>query len=129
MNEQNLHPIESVSQAREMGSKGGIASAKSKKEKAVISSMYAKFLAKKTKVNIDGKPATGIQLFEYAVTTIISKGSDAAKVAVMKEMREALEGSKVAITGAIVETNYRDLTDEQRLALRAANETLLEAGL
>jgi hypothetical protein len=77
---------------------GGIASGKARKEKAVISAMYAKFLAKKTKVNIDGKPATGLQLFEYAVMTIISKGSDAAKVAVMKEMREALEGSKVSIT-------------------------------
>jgi hypothetical protein len=131
MNDQNLKPkpITSVEQAKSMGRKGGIASAKARKDRAVISAMYAKFLAKKTKVNIDGKPATGVQLFEYAVTTIISKGSDSAKVALMKEMREALEGSKVAITGAIIETNYRDLTDEQKAALRAANETLLEAGL
>lgn len=100
MNDQNLKPkpITSVEQAKSMGRKGGIASAKARKDRAVISAMYAKFLAKKTKVNIDGKPATGLQLFEYAVMTIISKGSDAAKVAVMKEMREALEGSKVAIT-------------------------------
>ena len=100
MNDQNLKPkpITSVEQAKSMGRKGGIASAKAKKDRAVISAMYAKFLAKKTKVNIDGKPATGLQLFEYAVTTIISKGSDSAKVALMKEMREALEGSKVAIT-------------------------------
>lgn len=100
MNEQNLKPkpITSVEQAKSMGRKGGIASAKARKDRAVISAMYAKFLAKKTKVNIDGKPATGVQLFEYAVTTIISKGSDSAKVALMKEMREALEGSKVSIT-------------------------------
>lgn len=100
MNDQNLKPkpITSVEQAKSMGRKGGIASAKARKDRAVISAMYAKFLAKKTKVNIDGKPATGVQLFEYAVTTIISKGSDSAKVALMKEMREALEGSKVSIT-------------------------------
>ena len=93
----NLVPL-STAKAREIGSKGGKASVKAKKEKAVISGMYARFLAKKTKVNIDGKPATGEKLFEYAVMSIISKGNDGAKVALMKEMREALEGSKVAIT-------------------------------
>lgn len=131
MNDQNLRPkpIASAEQAKSMGRKGGIASAKARKDRAVISAMYAKFLAKKTKVNIDGKPATGLQLFEYAVTTIISKGSDRAKVAVMKEMREALEGSKVTFAGAIVEEDHRNLTDEQRAALREANEKLLEAGL
>jgi len=131
MNAQNLRPkpIASAEQAKSMGRKGGIASAKARKDRAVISAMYAKFLAKKTKVNIDGKPATGLQLFEYAVTTIISKGSDRAKVAVMKEMREALEGSKVTFAGAIVEEDHRNLTDEQRAALREANEKLLEAGL
>jgi len=131
MNDQNLKPkpITSVEQAKSMGRKGGIASAKARKDRAVISAMYAKFLAKKTKVNIDGKPATGVQLFEYAVTTIISKGSDSAKVALMKEMREALEGSKVTFAGAIVEEDHRNLTDEQRAALREANEKLLEAGL
>ena len=131
MNEQNLIPVSerTPSELREMTRKGGRASGKARKEKAVISAMYAKFLAKKTKVNIDGKPATGLQLFEYAVTTIISKGSDAAKVAVMKEMREALEGSKVTFAGAIVEEDHHNLTDEQKAALREANEKLLEAGL
>jgi len=100
MNDQNLIPVSerTPSELREITRKGGRASGKARREKAVISSMYANFLAKKTKVNIDGKPATGEKLFEYAVMSIISKGSDAAKVALMKEMREALEGSKVAIT-------------------------------
>lgn len=100
MNDQNLIPVSerTPSELREMTKKGGIASGKARKEKAAISSMYAKFLAKKTKVNIDGKSATGLQLFEYAVTTIMSKGSDAAKIALMKEMRESLEGSKVALS-------------------------------
>lgn len=130
MNDQNLRPrVLTTEEASRIGKLGAQASAKARKERAVISAMYARFLAKKTKVNIDGKPATGEKLFEYAVMSIISKGNDGAKVALMKEMREALEGSKVAITGSIVETNYRDLTDEQRAALRAANETLLEAGL
>lgn len=129
MNDKNLGTPYTSSVAREMGRLGGIASGKAKRERAAVSAMYAKFLAKKTNVPIDGRLATGIQLLEYAVKTVISEGSDNAKVSLMKEMREALEGSKVQFSGVIVETDYRDLTDEQRAALRAANETLLEAGL
>jgi len=100
MNAENLKPNteRTPSELREITQRGGKASGKARREKAVISDMYARFLVKKTKTKIDGEPATGRQLFEYAVNSIISKGSDSAKVALMKEMREALEGSKVAIT-------------------------------
>ena len=103
MNAENLIPVSerTPSELREMTKKGGIASGKARREKAVISSMYANFLAKKTKVNIDGKQATGAQLFEYAITSIISKGSDAAKVSLIKEVREALEGNKLEISGEL----------------------------
>lgn len=102
MNDQNLIPISerTSSELREMTSKGGKASGKARKEKAVISAMYARFLAKKTKVLIDGKPATGEKLIEQVVAQLFAKGSDASKVALMKEMREALEGSKVQVSGA-----------------------------
>lgn len=99
-NYQNLIPVSkrTSDELRAMTQKGGKASGKARREKAVISAMYARFLAKKTKIDIDGKLATGEKLFEKAVLSIIDKGSDRAKVALMKEMREALEGSKVAIT-------------------------------
>ena len=100
MNEQNLIPTSqrSKSEARELGSKGGKASAKARREKAAISEMYARLLAKKTNVVIDGKPATGPELLEQVVTQILVKGSDSAKIALIKEIRETTEGSKVAIT-------------------------------
>ena len=100
MNEQNLIPTSqrSKSEARELGSKGGKASAKARREKAAISEVYARLLAKKTKVVIDGKPATGLELLEQVVTQILVKGSDSAKIALIKEIRETTEGSKVAIT-------------------------------
>ena len=100
MNEQNLIPIakRTSSELREMTSKGGKASGKARREKAAISDMYARLLAKKTKVVIDGKPATGLELLEQVVTQILVKGSDSAKIALIKEIRETTEGSKVAIT-------------------------------
>lgn len=130
MNEQNLKPF-TVSQAREFGAKGGRASAKAKKERAIVSSLYAKTLSKKIKVKIDGVDTAmlGEQVLARRIQKIYVNGSDRDVIALAKEVREALEGSKVQFSGAIVETDYRDLTDEQRAALRAANETLLEAGL
>lgn len=133
MNEQNLKPvpISSTEQAKRMGAKGGIASAKAKKERAIVSSLYAKTLSKKIKVKIDGVDTAmiGEEVLARRIQKIYVNGSDRDVIALAKEVREALEGSKVAITGSVVETNYRDLTEEQRAALRAANETLLEAGL
>ena len=131
MNKQNLKPMpeRTETEQREITRKGGIASGKARKEKAVISAMYARFLAKKTKVLIDGKPATGEQLIEQVVAQLFAKGSDAAKVALMKEMREALEGSKVQVSGALagIDIPYNSLTDKQKAAVCAANEALAEA--
>jgi hypothetical protein len=99
-NEQNLVPNSerTPEELREQTRKAGVASGKARREKAIISGMYARLLAKKTKVVIDGKPATGIELFEQVIVQILVKGSDSAKIALIKEIREATEGSK--ITGA-----------------------------
>lgn len=99
MNEQNLRPklISTTEEAKRLGSAGGKASAKARREKKIISSIYIDFLLKKTKSQIDGKSLTGKQLLDNAVKSIITKGTDAAKVALMKEMREALEGSNIKL--------------------------------
>ena len=103
MNDQNLKPqlIASVEQAKRMGSKGGIASAKAKKERAIVSSIYAKALSKRLKIKIDGVDTSilGEQVLSRRVQKIFVNGSDRDVIALSKEMREALEGSKVAITG------------------------------
>jgi len=100
MNDQNLNPITSVSQARELGSKGGKASAKAKKERAIISGLYAKTLSKKIKLKIDGVDTAllGEEVLARRIQKIYVNGSDRDVIALAKEVREALEGSKVAIT-------------------------------
>ncbi len=131
MNDKNLKPISSVAQAREMGSKGGKASAKAKKERAIISNLYIKTLEKKIKLAINGVETqlTGEAVLMRRLQKIYAQGSDRDVIAITKEVREATEGSKVQVSGSVIEITYEDLTDEQRAALRAANETLLKAGL
>lgn len=99
MNDQNLKPF-TVSQARENGAKGGKASAKAKKERAIISSLYAKTLSKKIKLKIDGVETAllGEEVLARRIQKIYVNGSDRNVIALAKEMREALEGSKVSIT-------------------------------
>lgn len=57
MNEQNLIPKTTLSkeEAKRLGSKGGKASVKARKERAIISSLYLKTLEKKIKVTINGE--------------------------------------------------------------------------
>lgn len=100
MNEQNLRPPFSPAQAREIGAKGGKASAKAKKERAIVSNLYAKTLSKKIKVKIDGVDTAmlGEQVLARRIQKIYVNGSDRDVIALAKEVREALEGSKVAIT-------------------------------
>lgn len=133
MNEQNLIPKTTLSkeEAKRLGSKGGKASVKARKERAIISSLYLKTLEKKIKVTINGEETqlTGEAVLLRRLQKIYAQGSDRDVIAIAKEIREATEGNKVQVSGSVIETNYDDLTDEQRTALRAANETLLKAGL
>lgn len=48
-NEQNLKPIQSESQAREMGRKGGIASGQARREKATMKAILEKILDEPSK--------------------------------------------------------------------------------
>ena len=105
MNEQNLKPkpISSVEQAKIMGSKGGKASVKAKREKKLLSQVYGEFLAEKFSVTIDGrsKKVTGAEFLKYVARKIAARG-DATTVALMKEIREATEGSKMQTAQEIV---------------------------
>ena len=101
-NEKNLKPPASASIAREMGSKGGRAAAKSKREKKLMSQIYGEFLAERFKVKVDGKDKeiTGSDLVGRVVKTVLNSGG-APAVSLMKEIREATEGSKIDLSGAI----------------------------
>ncbi len=81
----------------ERNSKAGIASGKARKEKALMSKIYAEFLDKNHDIiGKDGikKNISGSALVNSVMSKVFSRG-DSASVSLMKEIREALEGSKV----------------------------------
>lgn len=93
--------------------KGGIASGKARKEKKRMSQIYADFLANEFEIEIEeGKreKMTGAGLVNEMMRRVVMRG-DAATVSIMKEIREATEGSKVHLDG-----NVTSLTPEERKA-------------
>ncbi len=93
---ENLIPVRSKDEAREIGRKGGIKSGEVRKEKKLISMIYADFLAKK--FDVEGEQIHGDMIVENVIREVLSRG-DSASVSMLKEIREATEGSKQEITG------------------------------
>lgn len=93
LNPQNLKPVKTVEEAREKGRNGGIKSGIAKRKKKLITEIYIKFLAKKFDIIIDEKKKklSGNQLLDYVMQEILLKG-DSASVALLKEIRQAIEG-------------------------------------
>jgi len=102
MNDENLRPVKTKKEARERGHKGGIASGVAKREKKLMSQIYADFLSRKYKVNKDGTQTevAGAEVITEVIKDIIMR-RDSATVSLMKEIREATEGSKIDLSGAI----------------------------
>jgi hypothetical protein len=109
----NLTPRDlSTDEATEMGRKGGIKSGEVRREKRKMSGA---FLMEKFSVTIDGSPQemTGWQLVNRVTKAVLVKGG-APAVSMMKEIREATEGGKLALTGADGgPLLYHDMTDEE----------------
>ena len=95
----NLIPIRDTETARARGKQGGIRSAEAKKERKFISAIYAEMLAKEFTVDINEVPTklTGTGLLEHTIKTALATGGSPA-VAMIKEMREATEGTKAMMT-------------------------------
>lgn len=91
-NEQNLIPVKTKEEARERGRNGGIRSGEAKREKKLLSERYAKMLA--SEFNIDGETLDDI-------IKGVLKRKDSASVSMLKEMREASEGSKIDLSGEV----------------------------
>lgn len=90
-NPQNLMKP-TAEQARKLGSAGGKKSGIVRKERKLMSQMYADLLAKGFEV--DGERLS----LDEVVSAIIAR-RDAASVSLLKEIREATEGSKVKHSG------------------------------
>lgn len=98
---ENLKPIRkgdlSKEELKARASNGGIKSGKVRKEKRLLSQIYAEILASKNGINGSGKTiddVVGEILLDKGI------GSNSSKVSMVKEIREATEGTKSQITGA-----------------------------
>jgi hypothetical protein len=94
-NPEKLVPL-TTQKAREIGAKGGKRSGEAKREKKLMSQIYGEFLAEKFKVGTDYE--TGADIVSRIVKTILNEGGSPA-VSLMKEIREATEGTKTKLTG------------------------------
>lgn len=90
----------SKKEASELGRKGGIASGEARREKKRLSTIYGEMLAGKYEVTINGEKQKldGAELVRFIMRDVLMR-RDSASVSLLKEMREALEGSKVSLLG------------------------------
>lgn len=72
--EQNLKPIQSKSEAREKGKKGGISSGKKRREKKLLRDCL-EILLERTSKNEDGKTLTGAEALAAKLFTEALKGN------------------------------------------------------
>ena len=96
---ENLVPL-TTEKAREIGALGGKRSGEVKREKKRMSQIYADFLMGKHKVTINDTECEleGAELLAEVMKIVLSRG-DSASVSLLKELREATEGSKLQLTG------------------------------
>ena len=96
---ENLIPTNkrSKAKARELGRKGGIKSVQVRREKKLLSQIYGEILS--DKLGIDGNGKTMKDLAREILTGSPLIYTPSVKVSLMKEIREATEGSKVHNTG------------------------------
>jgi len=115
---ENLIPttMRTKDEVRANSRKGGIKSGEVRREKKLLSQMYADMLADEHDIDLDGvkQKVTGAELFKMVAQKIVSKG-DASSVSMMKEIREATEGSKVQQTGTIRQILVASKQDQEAL--------------
>lgn len=88
-NEKNLKKIQTTEEAREKGRNGGIKSGESRRKKKLLSQIYADIIAEQAGLE------KGLKLKDVIEKVLKDGGSPA--VSMLKEIREATEGSKVSI--------------------------------
>lgn len=116
-NPQNLipNPQRSPEELSAMGKKGGAASGITRRKQAKMSQIYQEILSGEYEIErADGtrEKITGEALVKYVAGDII-KRKDSASVAMMKEMRDGTEGSKVTVeaTGRLKLVDYMEEED------------------
>jgi predicted DNA-binding ribbon-helix-helix protein len=121
-NSKNLRPGRiTTEEASILGAKGGKASVKARREKKLMSEVYTMAMAKRYKVTIEGekRDLRWEELMTIVIRDIMAK-RDSCSVSLMKEIREATEGSNVNLKGVIADVDTSKLSKEKQ-------ETLLDA--
>lgn len=97
---ENLKPqsTRTKEEQREIAKLGGKRSGQVRKERKLLSQIYAEALSKK--YTVDGVEYDGPEFFQQVLATILMRG-DSSAVSLLKELREGTEGSKVKIDGDI----------------------------
>lgn len=100
-NDNNLIPnsARTPEELKEITRKGGIASGKARREKKLMSEIYAAFLEKEHDViGKDGniKQLSGQALLNSVMAKVLSRG-DSAAVSLMRELREGTEGQRLRV--------------------------------
>jgi len=99
----------------EIARKGGIKSGKVRREKKLMSEIYADFLIKEHDViGKDGliKKLSGQALVNGVMSKVLSRG-DGSSVSMLREVREGTEGSKVKIQGDVTISRLKTMTDDE----------------
>ena len=100
----NLKPFNELTEEEQriIASKGGKASVKARKEKKLMSQIYADFLCEEFDITVEGKKEklSGNALISQVMKKVLARG-DSASVSLMKEVREATEGNKVVMSGEL----------------------------
>jgi N-dimethylarginine dimethylaminohydrolase len=111
-NPQNLNPC-TPENARERQLKSAEKRKENNAKKKLMSQIYAEFLEREYSVKVpEGtKKISGAELVNEAMKKIIARG-DSSSVAVMREIRETLEGQKINLSGELTTLQ----TTEERLA-------------
>jgi len=119
MSKEDLIPFNkrTEQEQKEIARKGGVKSGKVRREKKMMSQIYSEFLEKKHDVvgkNGQKKRLSGNELLAGVMSKILSRG-DSSSVALMREIRQAMEGDNINFKGAIKTSQYdlSKLTDEQ----------------
>ena len=100
-NEQNLKPFTSEN-AKEMQLKGAEKRKENNAKRKLLSELYADFLEEEFEIK-EGETKRKISGAEYCklIAKTVLKRSDSSSVAMLREIRESTEGSKVNISGTV----------------------------
>ncbi len=93
---------------RKITRNGGIKSGKKRREKKLMSQIYAEFLEKEHNVTVDGnkKKMSGALLVNTMMKKIVESG-DRAAVSMIREIRQGTEGDKITAEIPPIQINVK----------------------